>query len=312
MIIAVERENEKMTVTVPTVGATEKKKSYFVDGAKASKDTTEIVIRSYVQYAIETGATIEIDTRLANEFKAIAATPYKGEFALIYTDKDGKPVEVAAEQKGMFANSVDTTPYHVEIKMYGDKTPIFEMLIDGRNRINKRGGYTFRKSEVDEWIMKAYMQRKQYPNMTFEVPEVVAVLHLDSFATNPRFIRELNVTLTGFEMKGEPIAEISERQINEYAIIYGTTAEAIDAATTAEIELAKLAADDREQILSTPLVTIDAQDTATDAEIEAAFQAHKLNLKIRALKNSIKNLERYISKNVETINAILNHDWLEG
>ena len=56
--ITIERTDEKMTIAMPAIGATEKKKSYFVDGVKMSKGMTEIVIHSYVQFAIETGATI--------------------------------------------------------------------------------------------------------------------------------------------------------------------------------------------------------------------------------------------------------------
>jgi len=229
MIIAISREAEKMTISAGTGKA--KVKKYFVDGEKMTRGQTEIVIRSYVQSAIETGATIEIDSRLANEFDAIAKTPYKGEFTLIHVDENGKPVKVDDEKQGMFADSVDATPYHAKIIMFGDKVPMFQVICNGRELNSKRGGRSFSQKEVDEWIIKTYQQRKQYPNLIIEVPEVVATLYLDSFACNPRFIRELNVMLTKLEEKA---ADVDPSE-------YATTPEAMGIAINAEIELANAA-----------------------------------------------------------------------
>lgn len=245
MKIVVERENEKMTIAALDLQETGKK--FFVDGVKRSKATTELIIRSFAQMAIEDGSIIEIDARLANEFKAITDSPFKGEFAVVYTDADGKPVEVDDVQQDMFADSVDTTPYHIEIKMCGNKTPIFEILRDGQHLINGRNGYTFSKSKVDEWIMQAYEERRQYPNMTIEVSREVATLHLDSFACNPRIIRELNVILTD-------MTDDERRQIAEYEKIYSSA---------------------METVIDDYVVTADAQQVAIDAEIEIANEIAK-------------------------------------
>lgn len=227
MIIAISREAEKMTISAGTGKA--KTKKYFVDGEKMTRGQVEIIILSYVQSAIETGATIEIDNRLANEFDAIANTPYKGEINLVYVDENGKPVKADDEKQGMFADSVDTTPYHAKIIMFGDKIPMFQVICNGRELNSKRGnGHSLSQKEVDEWIIKTYQQRKQYPNLIIEVPEVVATLYLDSFACNPRFIRELNVTLTKLEEKAADVDP------SEYAI----TLEAMEIATNAEINAA--------------------------------------------------------------------------
>lgn len=152
-------------------------------------------------------------------------------------------------QQELFGVIVDETPRHVEITMHGNETPLFSITVDGKAIYNGKANWS--QKNVDEWVMNAYENRAQYPNMTIEVPEVVAALYLNSFACHPNIVRELNVTLTA------GITEEERAAIDEYENFF-----------------AEATAEEREKMLnrytSIPLVGTEAQDVATDAEIEMA------------------------------------------
>ena len=193
-VIHIDHEDDKMTITL--AHADEKRTVYVLNGWRRTKGTAELVIADYIYHAVDSGLPLLIDERLADEFKAIIAdSPYKGEFKLAYTDGSGRVVNFPEWEEPYPV--VYATPYHVEIRMFGDKVPLFEILYNGHAlRCTNRCGTTWRKKEVDDWIIKLYQTRKQYPNLSIEVPRIVAALFLDSLACNPRIVRELNITLT--------------------------------------------------------------------------------------------------------------------
>lgn len=117
------------------------------------------------------------------------------------------------ETKG---NLPDLTEYKVKISMFGNKTPMFSITVNGKPMNGNFRNWS--KKAVDAWVLKAYEEREQYPNMTIEVPRAVAALHLNSFACNPRIVREMNVLLTGMsEYERAQIAEY-EKSFNEEGI----------------------------------------------------------------------------------------------
>lgn len=117
------------------------------------------------------------------------------------------------ETKG---NLPDLTEYKVKISMFGNKTPMFSITVNGKSMNGNFRNWS--KKAVDAWVLKAYEEREQYPNMTIEVPRAVAALHLNSFACNPRIVREMNVLLTGMsEYERAQIAEY-EKSFNEEGI----------------------------------------------------------------------------------------------
>lgn len=228
MAIAIDRDEKKMTIAITQDATKGKTKKYLVDGCKSSKAKVELVIQSYLREAIDTGATVQIDKRLANEFVAIADTPYKGEFNLVYTDNNGQPVQVVSNAQGEFVGSVDPTHYHFEIKMYGNKIPLFDIFKNGRLFIG-----SLSQSRMNKWIINAYQMRKKYPNMTIEVPRVVAALHLDSLACNPRIVRELNIALT------EDIKESTNTPM-EIETVSGAEIKGVDTPTTSPTVLVEI------------------------------------------------------------------------
>lgn len=136
-------------------------------------------------------------------------------------------------QQELFGVIVDETPRHVEITMHGNKTPLFSITVDGRAIYNGKANWS--KKDVDEWVMNAYENRAQCPNMTIEVPEVVAALYLNSFACHPNIIRELNVTLIGFKMADGTIC--GGKHVEEKAAIEEQAAKSIEATTASEVTL---------------------------------------------------------------------------
>ena len=193
--IRIVREDDKMTITLANADAKGTTR-YFCEWCKVPKATLELLIADYIyRFAIVNGSPVLIDERIADEFKAITETPYKGEFVLAYTDGSGRVVNFA-EWKEPYP-VVYATPYHVEIRMFGDKVPLFEILYNGHAlRCTNRCGTTWRAKEVDAWLIRLYQRRKQYPNLSIKVPRIVACF-LDSLAVNAtRIIRELNITFT--------------------------------------------------------------------------------------------------------------------
>ena len=104
-------------------------------------------------------------------------------------------VNATNEVKLISSPEPDKTEYKVKIGMFGNKTPMFYIDVNGKSLDSKSRNW--RKKEVDAWVLKAYEERYKYPNITIEVQEEVAVLFLDSFACNPRIVREMNVLMTG-------------------------------------------------------------------------------------------------------------------
>ena len=153
-----------------------------------------------------------------------AATEAEIEMSEMASKSTDNAVEAEIETQKTDTAGIDVKPYAVQIKMFGNKVPMFSITANGQAVANKRRTINWRKKEVDEWVLKAYEMRSQYPNMTIEVQEEVAVLHLDSFACNPHIVRELNVTLTG-------MTDYERRQIEEYEKSF------IEAQPSKEIEL---------------------------------------------------------------------------
>ena len=120
---------------------------------------------------------------------------------------DKPPCEVP--NAGRLIGYPDLSEYKVTIEMFGNKPPMFFLKHNGKKMLNKRGHETWRKKEVDEWVLKAYEARHQYTGLTIEVQREVAAFHLDSFACNPRIVREMDIKLTG-------MTESQRRQIAEY------------------------------------------------------------------------------------------------
>ena len=191
MTIAIERDNDKMTITIAPVET--KTRVYYVDGYKYSRATANLYVQTYINWIVNgelPNATIYLDERLVDDFPVLTNSPFKGEFKLVYTADDGQPI--SSEPQIATPASVDMKPYRVEIVMYGNKKPLFDILVNG-NRNNSR---CLVQKGVDDWLIKAYRMRKQYPNMTIEIPRVIAGW-FDVFNINPsRFLDELNITLT--------------------------------------------------------------------------------------------------------------------
>lgn len=197
MAIAIERDDDKMTIALVPNKTKARGISYYGDGWKYSKATAELLVQSYIsREALVDGATVFLDKRLVDNFPIVTDSPFKGEFKLVYTDENGQPIKAAKLQEP--PRTVTTTPYHVEIKMFGDKIPLFTVCInDSYLARNKKFNTTFRAKELNEWIIALYQRRKEYANFTIEIPKVIAALYLDIFSINPkRIIDELNVTLT--------------------------------------------------------------------------------------------------------------------
>ena len=116
---------------------------------------------------------------------------------------------------------------------------------------------------------------------------------------------------------------------------YAVSVEAQDAATDAEIELANAGNDelDENNVDDADKITVESAQAnglsfeefmaaragltldeylAKQAKEEEAIKAHQLNLKIKALKNSIATYEINIERNVGTINDIFNNHWKIG
>ena len=195
MAIAIEREDDKMTITIAPVET--KTRVYYVDGYKYSRATANLYVQSYINRIVNgelPNAVIYLDERLVDEFSALTNSPFKGEFKLVYTGDDGQPI--ASEPQIATGASIDLKPYHVEISMYGDKKPLFDIRVNGECINGSISSRCLVQKDVDAWLIKAYQMRKQYPNMTVEIPRVVA-WGLDVFNINPsRFLAELHVTLT--------------------------------------------------------------------------------------------------------------------
>ncbi|MBR6888695.1 MAG: hypothetical protein IKN16_09660 [Selenomonadaceae bacterium] len=195
MAIAIERDEVKMTITIAPVGT--KTRVYYVDGYKYSRATANIYVQDYINRIVggeSPNAAIYLDKRLADDFTVLTNSPFKGEFKLVYTGNDGQPISF--EPQITTPASVDMKPYRVEIVMYGDKKPLFDILVNGKCINGSISSRSLVQKDVDAWLIKAYQMRKQYPNMTVEIPRVVA-WGLDVFNINPsRFLAELHVTLT--------------------------------------------------------------------------------------------------------------------
>lgn len=195
MAIAIEREDDKMTITIAPVET--KTRVYYVDGYKCSRATANLCVQSYINWIVNgelPNATIYLDERLADEFPALTNSPFKGEFKLVYTGGDGQPI--SSEPQIATPASVDMKPYHVEIVMYGDKKPLFDILVNGKCINGSISSRCLVQKDVDAWLIEAYQMRKQYPNLTIEIPRVIAGW-FDVFNINAsRFLTELNVTLT--------------------------------------------------------------------------------------------------------------------
>ncbi|MBQ3442224.1 MAG: hypothetical protein IJG33_03150 [Selenomonadaceae bacterium] len=194
MAIAIERDDEQMTITIAPVET--KTRVYYVNGWKYKRATVDIYIQDYINRIVDesSNATIYLDERLVDEFPALTNSPFKGEFKLVYTGDDGQPI--ASEPQIATGASIDLKPYHVEISMYGDKKPLFDIRVNGECINGSISSRCLVQKDVDAWLIKAYQMRKQYPNMTVEIPRVVA-WGLDVFNINPsRFLAELHVTLT--------------------------------------------------------------------------------------------------------------------
>lgn len=195
MAIAIERDEVKMTITIAPVGT--KTRVYYVDGYKYSRATANIYVQDYINRIVggeSPNAAIYLDKRLADDFTVLTNSPFKGEFKLVYTGNDGQPISF--EPQITTPASVDMKPYRVEIVMYGDKKPLFDILVNGKCINGSISSRSLVQKDVDAWLIKAYQMRKQYPNMTVEIPRVVAC-GLDVFNINPsRFLAELHVTLT--------------------------------------------------------------------------------------------------------------------
>ena len=196
MAIAIERDDDKMTITIAPVET--KTRVYYVDGYKCSRATASLCVQSYINWIVKgelPNAVIYLDERLADEFPALTNSPFKGEFKLVYTGGDGQPI--SSEPQIATPASVDMKPYHVEIVMYGDKKPLFDILVNNKLSNYKLFGKSpLRQKDVDAWLVKLYRMRKQYPNMAIEIPRVIAGW-FDVFNINAsRFLTELNVTLT--------------------------------------------------------------------------------------------------------------------
>lgn len=195
MAIAIERDEVKMTITIAPVET--KTRVYYVDGYKYSRATANIYVQDYINRIVggeSPNAAIYLDKRLADDFTVLTNSPFKGEFKLVYTGNDGQPISF--EPQITTPASVDLKPYRVEIVMYGDKKPLFDILVNGKCINGSISSRSLVQKDVDAWLIKAYQMRKQYPNMTIEIPRVVAALYLDSLCCNPRINRELNITLT--------------------------------------------------------------------------------------------------------------------
>lgn len=196
MAIAIERDEVKMTITIAPVET--KTRVYYVDGYKYSRATANIYVQDYINRIVggeSPNAAIYLDKRLADDFTVLTNSPFKGEFKLVYTGNDGQPISF--EPQITTPASVDLKPYRVEIAMYGNKTALFDIFVNGDIANYKIFGKSpLTKKDVDAWLIKTYQMRKQYPNMTIEIPRVVAALYLDFLCCNPRVNSELNITLT--------------------------------------------------------------------------------------------------------------------
>lgn len=204
-------EDDAMTITLANSGA--KPTRYYLNDCKCTKGNCEVVIMTYLERIMRgelPTATVLVDERLANEFEALANSPYLGEFKLVYTDKDGRYLRSAAlaASKEHYTN-VDTTVYHVEITMFGDKTAFFQIRINDYFARNKNFSESFRTKEANEWLIRLYQRRHLYKNFSIKISRYAAT-QIDFLAVNSRRIfDELNITLTEDTPKGQQSREIS-------------------------------------------------------------------------------------------------------
>lgn len=193
MTIVIDREEDAMTISVaPPKG----KGITFYETAygKISKGVAKVMIQSYIwRDAVGDGASVFVDEQLKGEISAISESPYLGEFKLFYVGKQGEqiPAVVPAVSEG-----VDETQRHVRIVMYGDKTAMFDVFVnDELSNYKIFGKSRVAKKDIDNWIVSLYRNRRRYPNLTFEMPRLVAGW-LDTLCCNPRIIDGLHMTLT--------------------------------------------------------------------------------------------------------------------
>lgn len=196
--ISVVCEDDAMTIKLDNPDA--KTTRYYLESGKCTKSNCEVVIMTYLERIMRgelPNATVFVDERLANEFEAITNSPYLGEFKLVYTDKNGRPLRSAAlAALKEHYTKVDTTPYHIEIKMFGDKTAFFQIRINDYFAHNRNFNTVFRTKEANEFFIRLYQRRHLYANLSITIPRYAACW-LDFLAVNSRRVfDELNITLT--------------------------------------------------------------------------------------------------------------------
>ncbi|MBQ6781793.1 MAG: hypothetical protein IJP62_11285, partial [Treponema sp.] len=103
------KEEEEMKITVER-NAAGFVKAYFVDGVKTLKAKIDALIYDYLQATTAAGqtATIEIDSCLVKEFRAITRSPYKN-FSVVNPDVQEKKLAVCTAQSVDTVKAVDPT-----------------------------------------------------------------------------------------------------------------------------------------------------------------------------------------------------------